>query len=143
MPRPDRPLLGRKRRLSLKPGAAAFAPSTCAGPLPVCEERLFILRQRRLAAQLLHLRGRKRVRSSTGACVTAADTSISPGRNSGVPDYGTCEKGASEAKVSEIVVSNIDPLLARISPHSKMTTVLRRYRVMCHRVGHTATSTPR
>ena len=39
----------------------------------------------------------------------------SPGGNSGVPDYGTCEKGASEAKVSEVVVSNVDPLLARMS----------------------------
>merc|ERR1712135_23917 len=54
--------------------------------------------------------------AQTGARVTAADTSISPGGNSGVPDCGTCEKGASEAKVSEVVVSNVDPLCARVTP---------------------------
>ena len=52
--------------------------------------------------------------SSTGARVIAADTSISPSRNSGLSDYGTCEKELADEK-SEVVASNVDHLLARIS----------------------------
>ena len=35
----------------------------------------------------------------TGACVTAADTSISPSRNSGFPYYGTCEEEVADEGV--------------------------------------------
>ena len=57
MPRADRPLSGKIRRLSSRPGAAAVAPSKCASPLSSLRRKVFILRQQRLAAQLLHLRG--------------------------------------------------------------------------------------
>ena len=124
--------------LSSRPGAATVAPSTCAGSS--LGRKIVHSSPTTTGSTIAAPQGRKRMRSSTGARVTAADTSISPGRNSGVLDYGTCEKGASEAKVSEVVVSKVDPLLARISLLCKMPTVLRRYRVLCLRVGRRRSS---
>lgn len=116
VPRAGRPLSGRIRRLSSRPGAAAVAPSKCAGPLSSFRRKVVHSSPTTTGSTIAAPQGRKRVRSPTGARVTAADTSISPGGNSGVPDCGTCEKGASEAKVSEVVVSNVDPLCARVIP---------------------------
>ena len=58
------------RRLSSKLGAAAAAPSKCAGPLSSLRRKLFILCQRRLQHHCC-TSGRKQVRSPTGARVTA------------------------------------------------------------------------
>ena len=78
--------------------------------------------------------GHKRVCSSTGARVTAADTPISPSRNSAFPDYGTCEKELADEGVDGCCLERRSFVGAHKLALQK-TTVLRKYRVMCHRVG--------
>ena len=72
MPRADRPLSGRIRRLSSRSGAAAVVPPTCAGLLPVCEERCSS--PTTTGSTIAARQERERVRSPTGTFVVAVDT---------------------------------------------------------------------